>query len=557
MSMKKIYIIIASLMAFMSISCSLDETAYQADESFIVDAETAEGVLLGVYKKLGSDGIYRLNLPFIYNLPTDEGTVGSNELSVRKSEACNAFAATSPYVEETWESLYSGIFDANSFIEVMVEKMPSFSEKDQTICSYYVAEAKALRALFYFELVRWFGHVPLILTTKDSYKQPHEFKQEKPALVYEQIVNDLNEAADVLPYYNEDDVRDDNAFRLSKGGVLGILTKVYATWAGYPLRDVSKWESAANTAKKLIESGKHGLLSDFDQLWHNSGSNKWDPRESLLEISYWSPLATTSSSGRVGVVNGVGSQSGGLRNGNHYYQNLYKLQPTLLTSWKDYDKDERFAISYCDTYYYKAGADYTADGVSFLKSWLEGDRESRSRKQYAYRLVPGKWNTEVYVPDANYQVSNTYTNINWYVLRYSDVLLLYAEALNEANQGPTAEAFEAVNMVRRRAFGQNCDVASSESDLDPSLGYLDFQQAVRDERKWELVGEGHRRQDLIRWGVYFDTIEKTYIDLDDWSSNARSYFLGWNYTQEGKHELLPIPQREVDLSGYTQNNGWF
>lgn len=555
--MKKIYIIIATILASMSISCSLDEVAYQADESFVVDAETARGVLQGVYKKLGSDGVYRLNLPFIYNLPTDEGTVGSNELSVRKSEACNAFATTSPYVEETWGDLYSGIFDANSFIELMAQKMPSFSQEDQTICSYYVAEAKALRALFYFELVRWFGHVPLILTTEESYKPAHEFKQEDPVKVYEQIEKDLKEAAEVLPYYNEDDVRDDNAFRFSKGGVLGILTKVYATWAGYPLKDETKWECAIAAADSLISSGAHDLLTDFEQLWHNSGSNKWDPKESLLEISYWSPLATTSSSGRVGVVNGVGSQSGGLRNGDHYYQNLYKLQPTLMTSWKDYDKDERFAISYCDTYYYKNGVDHTVAGVSFLESWLEGDRESRSRKLYAYRVVPGKWNTEVYVPDANYQVSNTYTNINWYVLRYSDVLLLYAEALNEFNQGPTAEAFEAVNMVRRRAFGLDYNVASSESDLDSSLGYEEFQQALRDERKWELVGEGHRRQDLIRWGIYFEAIENTYIDLDDWSSNARSYFLGWNYTQEGKHELLPIPQREVDLCGYTQNKGWF
>ena len=110
------------------------------------------------------------------------------------------------------------------------------------------------------------------------------------------------------------------------------------------------------------------------------------------------------------------------------------------------------------------------------------------------------------MPDENYNTASHVTNINWYLLRYADVLLLYAEALNEVNMGPTLEAYDAVNMVRRRAFGLDYTVASDAADLEMGLSYKDFQEAIRDERAWELAGEAHRRQDLVRWGIYADTV---------------------------------------------------
>lgn len=72
------------------------------------------------------------------------------------------------------------------------------------------------------------------------------------------------------------------------GAALGLLSKVYATWAGYPIYDESKWEEAAKTARTLIESGKHALLSDYEQLWKNTCNGVWDPTESLIEISFYS-----------------------------------------------------------------------------------------------------------------------------------------------------------------------------------------------------------------------------------------------------------------------------
>lgn len=525
----------------------------------------SETLIMGVYKKLGVDGIYRQNLPFIFSLTTDESKPEGSSLDSHRVEGSNAFTASSSYVENTWKALYSAVYDANYFIELMDRKIPTFTEDDQAKCAYYVAEAKALRALLYFELVRWFGNIPLVLSTDDAYKAPDEFKQADPHKVYEQIEKDLKDASEVLPYSGETDLRSAPSFRFSKGGVLGLLAKVYATWAGYPLYAEGKWELAADAAEEVINSQKHSLLPDFVQLWKNSASNVWDPSESLIELSYWSPLATSESSGRVGNMNGVRGNQGCLRNNAPGHNVFCYYHPTFLANWKDYSLDKRFAVSYADYQYTANGKEYYVSKkidnvmtpISFVMALEAEDKDQENwRGTYNYRLTHGKWDTELYVPDENYNTAANVTNINWYLLRYSDVLLLYAEALNEVNLGPTPEAYEAVNMVRRRGFGLDYTIASDVADLEAGLSYEDFQKAVRDERGWELAGEAHRRQDLIRWGIYVDTVKETYSNLATWHTNGYVYFLGGEHTKKGKHELLPIPQREIDLCGYKQNPNW-
>ena len=565
--MKRIYKYVTILaVALAGVSCSLEETPFsQPDETAIIDAAMSETLLMGVYKKLGVDGIYKQNLPFIFSLTTDESKPEGSSLTAHRAEGSNAFNASSSYVDATWAALYSAVYDANYFLELMDRKAATFSESDQVKCAYYVAEAKALRALLYFELVRWFGNVPLVLATEDSYQAPEKFKQADPNDVYEQIVKDLDDAAKVLPFSGDPDVRSNPSFRFSKGAALGLLAKVYATWAGYPLYAEGKWELAADAAEQVVTSGSHALLTDFVQLWKNSASNVWAPSESLIELSYWSPLATSESSGRVGNINGVRGNQGHLRNDAPGHNVFCYYHPTFLANWKDYALDKRFAVSYADYQYTANGKEYYVTKkinnvntpITFVMA-LEAEEKNQEswRGTYCYRLTHGKWDTELYVPDDNYNTAANVTNINWYLLRYADVLLLYAEALNEVNLGPTPEAYDAVNMVRRRGFGLDYNVPSDVADLEMGLSYEDFQKAIRDERAWELAGEAHRRQDLIRWGIYAETVDETYNSLSTWHSNGYKYFLGGEYTKKGKHELLPIPQREIDLCGYKQNPNW-
>ena len=144
-------------------------------------------------------------------------------------------------------------------------------------------------------------------------------------------------------------------------------------------------------------------------------------------------------------------------------------------------------------------------------------------------------------------INNDKSNVNWYVLRYSDVLLLYAEALNES-KGAVSEAFEALNMVRRRGFGDNNhDITGLDQEA--------LREAIRQERAYELCFEGHRKQDLIRWGVYYTSLKETAQEIFDWYEGGNYSVI--RYTVEGRHELLPIPQRDLDLmTKCKQNPNW-
>ena len=125
------------------------------------------------------------------------------------------------------------------------------------------------------------------------------------------------------------------------------------------------------------------------------------------------------------------------------------------------------------------------------------------------------------------------------------------------NHGPNATAYELVNMVRRRGFDVPINVTSDIADLSSDMSYEEFKQAIRDERGYELGHEGHRRQDLIRWGIYYETVMQTAQDMEDYLDGASSIYIAARYTQKGKHELLPIPQREIQLMPkYKQNPGW-
>jgi hypothetical protein len=125
---------------------------------------------------------------------------------------------------------------------------------------------------------------------------------------------------------------------------------------------------------------------------------------------------------------------------------------------------------------------------------------------------------------------------NFMVIRYSDVLLIYAEALNELN-GPSAEAYGAINQIRTRARG-GVNVSSGPQDLK-TLSKDQFRDAILQERSWELCFEGHRRWDLIRTGKYIETLTKANVPVAD------------------KNLLYPIPQNEIDVNpGLKQNSGY-
>lgn len=530
-------------------------------ENYITNASEAEIVLHGCYSDLGSDAMYGYFLSVLYNISTDIAQCEGDGINSFRAIPTNTHNANTSEISDTWEALYKAIYNANSFIEIVSERKGNWSYADQKLAEIQIAEARALRGLYHFELLRWYGNITVMLSTEESLLPPAQYLQIEKADVYKVIEADLRHAAETLPWATDDKIRNNSAFRFSKGAAYGLLAKVYATWAGYPVLDESKWTEAALAANMVISANEHSLLPDYETVWKNTCNGIWDPKESLLEVSFFSPTGIESSDhvGRIGKWNGVVTSAiAGVRGRNS--ANV-KVSGYFSSEWLKL-KDPRYDLSVAE---YRYGATFvdandvvikdvpgyiTYEEILKTKNPLispeklkEGLLKDRSRN-----FNPAKWDTEKYVESANKLLNNDKSNVNWYILRYSDVLLIYAEALIESG-GSVADAAEVVNIVRRRGFGD------SNHDISTALSHEDMRAVIRQERAYELCFEGHRRHDLIRWGIYHETIIQTASDIINWYGDG--IYPAARYTVKGKHELFPIPQRDLDmLSSYKQNPGW-
>ena len=547
-----------SVMCLLPFSCSLEEETRTEVEkkNYMNNAEEAKDVLLGVYRTNTLDAMYGYYLSILFNLGTDISQVEGSGNENFRIIPTNSFPTTQSEVQQTWAALYTGIHRANDFLERISNKIGSYTTTDKKLATLYIAEARALRGMFYFELVRRFGNVVLMTSTQMSNQNPATYVQSAPEKVYEYIEDDLLYACDILPYATDDQYRESNDYRFSKGAALGLLTKVYATWAGYPVKDESKWEAAAKTARILVESGKHGLLKDYEQLWKNTCNGTWDPTESLIEISFYSPTVSGNSDpvGRIGKWNGVKTTAiAGVR--GSCAANV-KVVHTFVLDWREDVSDIRRDLSIANYQYTDTKKSLWVAGASDTdESAAEKDADPTKAQKNKQNYTPAKWDIQKYVTTNSF-INNDKSNVNWYFLRYADVLLLYAEALNEWKHGPDAEAYNAINAVRRRGYGNPSN--TSACDLPQGLDETSFREAVRKERSYELSFEGHRRQDLIRWGIYYKTVQATAKELGYWweGTGSPNYSVA-TYTEEGKHELFPIPQRDMDLCiQFNQNPKW-
>lgn len=543
--MKKILFFTIQIVFLLSSCGLLDEEPYSyiSKENYIRDASEAEDVLLGIYSRLSDDGTYAQNLSMMFDITSDEAQAEGNSNAGDRAIPSLGFTASDSRVERTWRTLYAAIFDATDFIEIASLRIDNFDGKDKKLTECYIAEAKALRALLYFELVRWYGNIVLVTSTTDSNLPNEAYKgmQVAPEKVYQQIEKDLLEAAPALPWAIDDDLRGETSYRISRGSVYGLLTKVYATWAGYPVHDESKWKNAVEVAEMIIKSERHHLHEDYKQLWKNAGAGVWDPAEVLIGVGFYN-IRSGAPAGRIGKWNGVKADLiSGKRGANSAF---VKVLYTFIDDWC-LQNDPRFDVSiasyeYRGTEKRKYSEISVEEGYKDIKKWQ--------------LCTPAKWNTEEYVTSANLLVDPNNSNVSWYVLRYSDVLLLYAEALNEVNNGPTKEAYEAINSVRRRGFGKDIYSPDEDVDLPSGLDKEGFWKAIKDERSYELCFEGQRKQDLVRWGIYYETICNTGKRLKNISEQAN--YIALEYIKENKYELMPIPQREIDLLGLKQNPNW-
>lgn len=476
----------ACLLAFTSCEDWLNmPSESKADSSTVFESlDRAEMAVVGAYNSLNTQ-----ELGYQLLMGTDEcvSTESNSKYNVSNYDYTN----TSSMLNSTYTSMYKAIEYAN----VCIKNLPAMnvSEGEQTKLNGLLGEAFAIRAYAYWCIVRFYGDVPYTdvptsdLTTYSSSRVSRD-------IIYDNCVADLQRAVELLPWYDEGYLKTPE--RISKNAAYGILARVALYAAGYSLRwdlntvpydkatvkiaqrdDTERirelYQIAADACKAVIVHGKNGLLDDYDQIFRDLGNQTYN-EETIFEFGSYGPNGTNV---RTGYTNGIptsgqDNSTGGMGKGGG-------AMIAMPTFYFEFDKDDqRRDVSICNY-----GLKLSSNGNEYQMNTFAGMGVGK------YRI---NWKSEKGTKDDR-------RDINWPLLRYADVLLMYAEALNELNNGATVEAVNAVKQVRMRAFRNDEDKIGTIP-----TSYEDFRNYIIKERKLELSNEGLRKSDLARWGILVD-----------------------------------------------------
>lgn len=420
--MKKLSIFISILAITGITSCKkfLDTKPedFSVPEQYYETEEQLNDALAGVYASLTTIGTYGLYHSAFLQHANDEGFYKSN------TSTPNAMAydhnPADPYIEANWRDFYTGINRAN-YLLANVHK-PSMNEQKRNAIK---GEALFLRAFMYFQLVSTYGDVPLLL--EPTVNSALVNNPRTPSVqVFDQIVKDMKEAKDLVNDYTVNG----NPVRVSKTAVMAMLARVYLKMAGEPLKDVSKYADAKAWADSVIKSGVHTLNPSYSQIFINQSADLYDntSKEVLWEIEFY------------------GNHIGAKRMGGRFV-NYLAVTNNNREAGVGYGRIG--ATGYLFKLYNVADLrrDWSIAPFAFLNN--NSDVEVIKASNDIYTRGVGKWRRKY----ENVLPRNTdYGPTNFPVIRYSDVLLMYAEAENALN-GPTADAYNAINQVRRRAYG--------------------------------------------------------------------------------------------------------
>lgn len=543
--MKKIstlIVILSGALAMSSCSGFLDTkpTGTLSVGDYYKTEKNLEAALTGVYDALGSGAVY--GSTYIGALGSDGDESYYFRSTYVQGPVVYNHTSSEPTLGQLWQGLYFGISRAN----LLLHYLPS-AEVSAELKKRIRGEALFLRSYYYFMLVQNFGRVPL---STDPTLEPKNMNlaQSSIAQIYDRILKDMTEAEDlVLPI---EDIN--HGGRVSKSAVRGILARVCLVMAGEPLKDVSKYAEARSWALKVIEDTefKHELNPDFSQIFINYAQDKYDIKESIWEVEFWgNRLDAFTETGNVGNHNGIANADDkkiGIARG------FYAATGTLYRTFDANDLRRDWSIA---PFKYKSVKDPANPGEYTTTKVNENSQSFWQRYLGKYRRE-----METLTPKSPYN-----TPINFPLLRYSDVLLMFAEAENEVEHGPTAEAYAAINSVRQRAFGKLLPGATDINAYDlKDLDYDSFFEQITFERSRELCFEALRKADLIRWGLFVSKMNQVGTDAtNDIAGIPTASFQPPKYAPIGfnnvtsKHSIHPIPSSELSVNRLlTQNPLW-
>ncbi len=450
--------------------------------NFYKTPEDMKNALTAVYGSLQYGGQYYSSLHIIGELRSDNTEI-TNPAAGADQQAVDDFTnvPVTSISSNTWNAHYQGIQAAN----ILIDRINGVT-MDANLKNRYIGEAKFLRALMYFNLVRIYGDVPLVVSVINNPQEGYTYGRSSSQQVYEQIIADLTEAEAALPFtYPTADMG-----RATKGAAMALLGKVYLTR--------KDWSLAAEKLRQVIESAgqtNYRLMDNYADVFGPANENN---AESIFEVQFkggsngeGSPFSNQFAP--------IGSGTAVVPVGNPLGQNI----PTDELFQAYQEGDLRRAVS-MDT-------SYVLNGNTVRHNYIK-----------KYQSTPAAYLD---------------SDVNWIVLRYADVLLMYAEALNEQGFVANGPAFDYLNQIRTRAGLPEYSAVNE----DPSLqidSQAKFRLAVENERRFELAFEGHRWFDLVR--------------------TDRAMELMASKGMQAHQALFPIPQSQIDINPgvMTQNPGY-
>lgn len=549
--MKRKYIYLSALLILVFSSCNKFLDTKPADFLSPVNYYNNETqlnmALAGVYEILSGPEVYGSAMLGRMGMDADEGYYNIN--APQGGVLVNNPQPTDQIVSDFWRKLYEGINRANMLLANI--NKPAMSEAKRSVIK---GEALFLRSYFYFLLVSNFGNVPLKLTESVSADDVN-FKQSPAKEVYAQILKDMKEAESlVLPITDIG-----YGGKISKSAVQGVLARVCLYMTGKPINDTSKWAEVLFWTEKVIGSGIHELNPSFQQVFINYAKDIYDIKESIWEVEFYGTSATDPArkAGKVGYNVTIRSNNAeaGLSTALNWvtasmfrtYTSYHKPVNGVET---EYSPDKRRDWSIAPYSYNPTTSD--------TKVYWSAVYPMPVANALTYRRFSGKWRREyeVAVPKVN-----DLTSQNFPVLRYSDILLMFAEAENEVN-GATPRALDAINQVKRRAYGINPHTPGAIDDKgnpidEAGLSPLELRTYLRAERARELNFECLRKRDLVRWGIFLETMTLNGIQMrTEWLAGNDALSRYFTNVQL-RDELYPIPSYEMGLNkAMIQNTGW-
>lgn len=400
-----------------------------------------------------------------------------------------------PAIENAWNSLYSGIKDVNLPLSKLENGMQN-GTLDSDLGQRLEGELKFLRGYFYFTAVRLWGDVPLILEPFNSGLNTFEIKQSPKDEIFDVIIQDLQDAESMLP----ESYDNTSLGRATSGAAKALLAKVYL-WRG-------NYSDAEAKSREIVSSNQYALLEDYEDVF--DPQNKFNS-EIIHEVPFKEGSEGESSNliYQFSPVGGFPEVIPTLVGDGTWGRNLPTWQ--FVDAYEEGDVRKDASIGYFDP-----------DGVNipYIKKWDEATDDNFAR-----------------------------TNHNWPLIRYADVLLMLAEAINEQGYNPQ-EPFDLLNEVRDRAGL----AALTPADLP---NQETFRRALLDERRFELAFENKRWYDLVRSGYAVETMRahgeeaiknpSTPITettpLDENAFNVESYMT-----------LYPIPENELIINPNMEQN---